>query len=86
MPDLHVLFVFQFMNGPLLNTFWLEEVKGLNAMKVHTIAQLQEKHIVLPFEMIGFMQVLLTIEAHPFFFHRKAAMTCAAHTWKPAVQ
>jgi hypothetical protein len=68
MPNLHVLFVLQFMNGPLLNTFWLEEIERLDAMKVHPIAQLHKEHIVLPFEMIGFMQVLLTIETHPLFF------------------
>lgn len=74
------------MNRPLLNTFWLEEVKRLHTMKVHSKAQLYVKRIVFSTKMICMMKVLFAIETNTFFTHRKAPVACTADTGEPTIQ
>jgi len=53
----------------LLNAFRLKKVKRLNTVQIHAVTELQVQHIVLALEMVGPMQVLLAIKAHPFFLN-----------------
>ena len=74
------------MNGPLLNAFRLKEIKRLNAVKRHTIGQLNVERVVLSHEMIGLVKVLLAIETECFLSNRKVAIACAAYSGKPTAQ